>query len=468
MDGLGACTDSPALLGLAEQCPHTVLRASGPDFGLSPGQSLSTEGCHVTLGLGRAPTLDKDRIDAAIRDDALATNPAIRATVHRAKDLGGRLHLVGLVSDGGVHSSLPHLFELIGVAGRARVKVVVHAVLDGRDVASGTAPHCVSELEKALEGGVGRIGTVSGRFWAMDHDERWDRIGKCYRAVLAAEVYRADSALRGIEESYAAGKTDELVEPFVAFDYPGVSPVDAAIHFNFRADGARELTRALAAPSFDGFPRKGGRGPFTGRFACMTTLEPALDLPTAFPKVRHANTLPEIIARAGFRQFRCAETETDAHVSSFFGAGHDEPFEGEDRKLVPSLRDIWMAPSGVARAASEAIRGGRHDFVLVDFADPETVGHGGSRDAVGRAKEAVDAGLCAIADATRAVEGALVVTGSPGAKATGVVPLLYARALDSSAQIRAGGSLCDVAPTLLELFGLPTPVEMTGRSLLVR
>jgi 2,3-bisphosphoglycerate-independent phosphoglycerate mutase len=281
-------------------------------------------------------------------------------------------------------------------------------------------------------------------------------------------VYRADSALRGIEESYAAGKTDDLVEPFVAFDYPGVSPVDAAIHFNFRADGARELTRALAAPSFDGFPRKGGRGPFTGRFGCMTTIEPALDLPTAFPKVRHANSLPEIIARAGFRQLRCAETETGTHITSFFSAGHDEPFEGEDRKLVPSLRDVWMAPAGVAQAAAEAIRGGKHDFVLVDFADPEAVVvHGGSREAVGRAREAVGAGLRAIADATRAVDGALVVTGSPGARPTGVVPLLYARGLDSSTRIREGGNLCDVAPTLLELLGLPTPVEMIGRSLLV-
>jgi 2,3-bisphosphoglycerate-independent phosphoglycerate mutase len=227
---------------------------------------------------------DKARIDAAIEGGALATNPAIRTVIGRARELGGRLHLVGLVSDGAVHSSMAHLFALIDVAKRARVRVVVHAVLDGLDAAPGTAPRFIADIEGALDGGVGRIGTVSGRSWAMDHEGRWDRISKCYRAILAAEVYRADSALRGIEESYAAGKMDELVEPFVAFDYPGVSPVDAAIHFNFRPDGARQLTQALAAPNFHGFPRKGGRGPFMGRFVAMTTIDAMLDLPTAFPR----------------------------------------------------------------------------------------------------------------------------------------------------------------------------------------
>jgi 2,3-bisphosphoglycerate-independent phosphoglycerate mutase len=468
IDGLGACADIPVLARIEQRYPHAVLSASGPDLGLSPDQTLSSEGCHMALGLGRAPTINKARIDAAVRDDTLATNPAIRATINRAKDLGGRLHLVGLVSDGGVHSSLAHLFALVGVAKRARVRVVVHAVLDGRDVPSGTAPQYVSDLEKTLDGGVGRIGTVSGRFWAMDRDERWDRIGKCYRAVLAADVYRADSALRGIEESYATGKTDDLVEPFVAFDYPGVSPVDTAIHFNFRADGARELTRALAAPRFEAFPRKGGRGPFTGCFACMTTIEPSLDLPTAFPAVCQANTLPEIIAHAGFRQFRCAETEIGTHVCSFFSAGRDEPFEGEDRKLVPSLRDIWMAPAGVAQTAAEAIRGGKYDFVLVNFADPKAVGYGEGRAALDRTREAIDAGLRAIADATRAVEGALVVTGPPGVQTTGTIPVIYVHDTGSAAQIREGGSLRDVAPTLLELLGLPAPIQMTGRSLLVR
>jgi 2,3-bisphosphoglycerate-independent phosphoglycerate mutase len=469
MDGLahpGPRTNTPVLSGLEQRYARGVLAAGGPAVGLPPGQAGGSEVVHMALGLGRAPVLDRDRIDAAIEDDTLATNQAIRGLIGRAKDLGGRLHLVGLASDGRVHASLAHLFALIDIAKSARIRVVVHALLDGRDVASGTAPRFIADIEKALDGGVGRIGTVGGRFWAMDRDGRWERIGKCYRAMLAADVYRADSALRGIEESYAAGKTDDLVEPFVVFDYPGVSPVDAAIHFHFRADGALQLTRALAAPSFDAFPRKGGRGPFTGRFACLTTIDPVLNLPTAFPRTSYPNALAEVLARAGHRQFRCAETENRTHVTSFFSAGHDEPFEGEERRVIASLRDIWMAPTAVAQSAAEGIRSGTYDFVLVNFADAEAAGHGGTPDAVRRGTEAVDTGLGVIVDATRAREGALIVLGGPGVRPTTTVPLLYVH--DDSARIREGGSVCDVAPTLLDLLRLPAPVEMTGRTLLLR
>jgi 2,3-bisphosphoglycerate-independent phosphoglycerate mutase len=468
MDGLARPArraHAPVLSELELRYARGTLAASGPDVGLPPGQAGNGEIVHRALGLGRMPMLDRARIDAAIRDDTLATNPAVCHLIARAKDLGGRLHLVGLVSDGGIHASLAHLFALVEVAKRARIRVVVHAVLDGRDVASGTAPRYIAEIERALDGGVGRIGTVSGRLWAMDHDERWDRVGKCYRAILAADVYRADSALRGIEEGYAAGKTDASVEPFVVFDYPGVSPVDVAIHFHFRADGAAELARALAATSFDAFPRKGGRGPFTGRFASLTELDATLGLPSAFPRVSYPNALPELLARAGCRQFRCAETENRAHVTSFFNGGRDEPFEGEDRKLVASLQDAWMAPGGVARTAAEAIRSGKYDFVLVNFADTEAAGHADAPDAVRRTAEAVDAGLGIVVDATRSAAGALLVTGSHGVQPTTTVPVLYVHDAERSARIRDGGSVCDVAPTLLELLGLPTPVEMTGRSL---
>jgi len=250
------------LTGLEATHPRGTIAAGGPDIGLSAGQPGSSEIGHVALGTGRVPTTDLGRIDAAIREGVFGTNEVLARTVGRAKELGGRLHLVGLVSDGGVHSSPVHLYALIDLAKRARVHVVVHALLDGRDAAPYTAPRHVADLERLLGGGVGRIGTVGGRFWGMDRDKRWDRIGKCYRAVMAADVHRADSALRGIEDAYAAGATDEFIEPFVAFDYPGVSPVDTAVHYNFRPDGARHLARALADPSFDGFPRKAGRAPF--------------------------------------------------------------------------------------------------------------------------------------------------------------------------------------------------------------
>jgi len=238
----------------------------------------------LVLAAGRAAWTDLSRIDGAIQNGRFPGNDVIRRLVGQAKGLGGRLHLIGLMSDAGEHSSLRHLSALIDVAKKARVRVVVHALLDGRDVPPRTAPRTIAELESKLAGGVGRIGTVSGRLWAMDSENQGNRVEKCYRAILAAETRRADSALRGIEESYDAGQTDDIVEPFVVFDYPGVSPVDAAIHFNFRPDGARQLTQALAAPNFHGFPRKGGRGPFMGRFVAMTTIDAMLDLPTAFPR----------------------------------------------------------------------------------------------------------------------------------------------------------------------------------------
>jgi 2,3-bisphosphoglycerate-independent phosphoglycerate mutase len=497
LDGVGARDDradnavrlasTPVLCGLEQRGSRAVLAASGPAVGLGPGCVGNSEVAHIALGSGRPPVWDGARIDAAIREGSLATNPALRAILARTKDFGGRLHLIGLVSEGGVHASLSHLAALIDLAKKARVRVVVHALLDGRDVPSGTARHSLADLEASLAGGVGRIGTVAGRFWGMDRDGRWDRIAKCYRAILAAEVRRVDTALQGIEESYAAGESDELVEPFVVFDYPGVSPVDAAIHVDFRADRARELAVALAAPSFHGFARKGGRAPFlakAGRFAAMTTLDPSLDLPTAFPRIRYPNTLPEVLARCGYRQLRCAESEKEAHVTTFFNAGREEPFEAEDRRILPSRRDVTsydkapeMSAPGVAQAAEEAIRSGKYDFVLVNFANPDAVGHTGVLDAAIRAVEATDAGLGRIVEATRAVGGALVVVGSHGncevmrdpetgaphtRHTTNPVPLFY---VHGEERIRESGTLCDVAPTLLDLFELPQPPEMTGRSL---
>jgi 2,3-bisphosphoglycerate-independent phosphoglycerate mutase len=434
---------TPVLSGLMQGYPRGMVAASGPDVGLPSGQATSAEVAHMAIGLGRPPLLEKTRVDAAIRDGTLAANSAIRAILGRAKDFGGRLHLVGLVSDGGIHSSTAHLLALIELAKKARVRVVVHALLDGRDVAPGTAPGFLADLEAALEGGVGRIGTVAGRSWGMG--SRWDRIAKCYRAILAAEVRRADSALKGVEESYAAGKTDELVEPFVAFDYPGVSPVDVGIHFHLRADGARPLTRALAAPTFDGFARKGGRGPFTGRFGCLTTVDASLDLFTAFPRTLAANTLPEVVAHAGYKQLRCAEVEKAALVTSFFSAGREEPFEGEDRALVAS--------ASVGQATADAIRGGKYDFVVVS-------GTG--------ALQGFDDGLGRIIEAARSVRGALVVTGSRGAHSGPAVPIIYVNDADDTARIRNDGTLCDVAPTVLDVLGLTRPDEMTGQSLLLR
>jgi 2,3-bisphosphoglycerate-independent phosphoglycerate mutase len=498
LDGLGERAEradnavrlaqTPAMTALFERYPHGLIGTSGPDVGLPPGQMGNSEVGHLNFGAGRIALMDISRIDSAVTDGTLASNPVIADVVRKARDAGGRLHLFGLVSDGGVHSSLVQLFALVDVAKAAGVQVVVHAFLDGRDVQPGTAPGYLEALEKRLAGGVGRIATVAGRYWAMDRDNRWERVERAYRAIVEAKAPRAASAIAGVEASYAAGKTDEFVEPFVIGEYDGVKPADAGLHFNFRPDRARELTRALAIPSFDAFPRASG-APFAGRYACMTTYDATLGLPIAFPKESYPNIFPEVIARAGLRQFRCAETEKYAHVTYFFNGGREEPFAGEDRKMLPSPKDVAtydlkpeMSAAAVADAVVDAIRSGTYDFVLVNFANPDMVGHTGVLDAAIHAVESVDAGVGRIVDATRAAGGAVLVTADHGncelmkdpatgkphtAHTLNPVPLLYVNDADTGARLRTGGRICDVAPTMLGLLGLPQPVEMTGKSLLL-
>jgi 2,3-bisphosphoglycerate-independent phosphoglycerate mutase len=479
---------TPVLTSLLARYPHTLIGTSGPDVGLPPGQMGNSEVGHLNFGAGRIAMMDISRIDNAVHDGTLAKNRVLADVVQQAKTAGGRLHLLGLVSDGGVHSTLVHLGALIDVAKAASVPVVVHAFLDGRDVQPGRAPGYVAEVERRLASGAGVIGTVGGRYWGMDRDNRWERVEKAYRAIVAGEGPRAGSAQAGIERSYAAGKTDEFVEPFVVGDYGGIQPTDAGLHFNFRPDRARELTRALALADFDGFARPGSP-PLAGRYACMTTYDGSFGLPIAFPKEQYPNIFPEIIARAGLTQFRCAETEKYAHVTYFFNGGREAPFEGEDRKMLPSPKDVAtydlkpeMSAGGVAQSVNEAIRSGKYDFVLVNFANPDMVGHTGVLDAAVRAVEAVDAGVGQIIEAARAAGGAVFVTADHGncelmkdpatgqphtAHTLNPVPLIYVNDADGETHLRGGGRICDVAPTMLQLLGLPQPAEMTGVSLRV-
>ncbi len=478
---------APVLASLLESCPHGLVGTSGPDVGLPPGQMGNSEVGHLNLGAGRIAMMDISRIDNAVYDGSLASNKVVQAVVRKAKDAGGRLHLLGLLSDGGVHSTLGHIYALVDVAKKAGVPVIVHAFLDGRDVQPGTAPGYVTELERRLAG-AGRIGTVGGRYWGMDRDNRWERVEKAYRAIVEGQGPRAESALAGIAAAAAAGKTDEFVEPFVVGDYDGIRPQDAGMHFNFRPDRARELTRALAVEEFTHFAR--ASAPLAGRYACMTTYDSSVGLPIAFPKETYPNIFPEIIAKAGLTQFRCAETEKYAHVTYFFNGGREEPFPGEDRKMLPSPKDVptydkkpEMSAAGVASAVEEAIRSGKYDFVVVNFANPDMVGHTGVLDAAVHAVEVVDVGLGKIVDAARAAGGAVLVTADHGNcelmkdPATGAphtahtlnpVPLIYVNPSDPKARIAAGGRLCDIAPTMLELLGLPAPAEMTGHSLIER
>jgi 2,3-bisphosphoglycerate-independent phosphoglycerate mutase len=484
---------TPGLSAMLAGYPHGLIGASGPDVGLPPGQMGNSEVGHLNFGAGRITLMDISRIDAELYEGRLAENRVIGDLLGKAKAAGGRLHLLGLLSDGGVHSSLTHLFGLCDVAKRAHVPVVLHAFLDGRDVQPGTAPKYIADAERKLAGGAGIIGTVSGRYWAMDRDNRWDRVERAYRAIVEGRAPRSPTANEGVERSYAVGKTDEFVEPFVVDEYDGVRDRDVALHFNFRPDRARELTRALALPTFDAFVRSapvGGRAPFDGRYACMTTYDSSFGLPVAYPKESVTNIFPEVIARAGLKQFRCAETEKYAHVTYFFNGGREEAFEGEDRKMIPSPKDVptydkkpEMAAAAVAQTVADAIRSDKYDFVLVNFANPDMVGHTGMLDAAIAAVEAVDAGLTKIVEAARALGGAVIVTADHGncelmkdpetgqphtAHTLNPVPLIYVNDSDRNARIRPGGRICDVAPTMLELLGMPQPSEMSGRSLLGR
>jgi 2,3-bisphosphoglycerate-independent phosphoglycerate mutase len=363
-----------------------------------------------------------ERYDS-ITPSAIISNRVLATTLRKTKDAGGRLHLFGLLSDGGSSSSLTHLTALIEAAKSAGVRVVVHAFLDGIDVPSGSAAKYVADLEGQLVGGVGRIATVCGRTFGMAPADRWDRIEKLYRAVTADNVERIDTALRGVQQGCLFGVPEQFVAPFVVFDYPGVSLVDSALHFNFAADGARELTHAFAASEFKRFARKGDRAPFAGRFTCMTPYDDSLGLPSLFPRAPDPAELPlDVLGAAG-------------HAVSRYVEG--------------------SAPQ-VARAAVDAISSGKYGFVLADLASPANVER--SRG------EALEGPLTEIAKAARNAGGAVIILGSRNA--SDCVPFTFLSEASERAKVRKGASLSDLAPTVLDLMQVPRPSDMEGAPLL--
>lgn len=477
---------TPSLDALYARYPHGLIGTSGPDVGLPPGQMGNSEVGHLNFGAGRIALMDIMRIDATVENGTIGKTPVIASAIETAKKNGGRLHLFGLVSDGGVHSHIKQLCALIDAANEGGVKVVVHAFLDGRDVQPGTAPGYLEQLAKHLEG-KGVIGTVSGRYWAMDRDNRWDRVEKAYRAIVEAAAPKQPGAVEGTKASIAGGKTDEFVEPFVVGDYAGIDGAkDVGLHFNFRPDRARELTRALATKGFTEFARTAD--PPLPCYSCMTTYDSKFGLPIAFPKESYPDIFPEVIAKAGLTQFRCAETEKYAHVTYFFNGGREESFAGEERAMVPSPKAVAtydlepeMSAAGVADAVVKAIDSAKFDFVLVNFANPDMVGHTGVLPAAITAVEAVDAGIGRIAEAVKKQNGVLIITADHGncelmidpasgaphtAHTLNPVPLVFVDDSRRDAKIRTGGRICDVAPTMLEIMGLEVPKAMTGKSLL--
>ena len=481
---------APRYNALRAKYPVTTIGTSGPDVGLPVGQMGNSEVGHLNFGAGRIAQMDISRIDCAVADGTLISNPEISKAIAMAKSSGGRLHLLGLVSDGGVHSSIEHLFALIDGAEKAGVRVVVHAFLDGRDTspksAGGYLAKTIEHLTHAGGAGVrGVIGTISGRYWAMDRDKRWDRVEKAFRAIVSADAPRFADPIAALNDSYAAGKHDEFVEPRVIGDYDGVHAADTALFFNFRPDRAREISEAFTAPDFTHFDR-GGPTPFA-YYVCMTSYEERLALPIAFAKPTYSQIFPEVISKLGFKQLRCAETEKYAHVTYFFNGGIEKPFDGEERILIPSPKDVAtydlkpeMSARGVADAVEKAIRDTDLDFVLVNFANPDMVGHTGILPAAIAAVEAVDEGIGRIVDAALAKNGVVFITsdhgnceqmvddhGNPFTQHTlNRVPFVYVRNGAEGAKLRDGGRIADVAPTMLKLLGLPRPAEMSGESLL--
>ncbi|MBW8271052.1 2,3-bisphosphoglycerate-independent phosphoglycerate mutase [Caldovatus sp. SYSU G05006] len=479
---------TPNFDALWESCPHALLRTSGLDVGLPEGQMGNSEVGHLNLGAGRVVMQDLPRIDAAVADGSIARLPALADLSARLKDSGGTCHLLGLVSPGGVHSHQDHAVALARALAAAGVPVALHAFTDGRDTPPRAAPDYLRRLcaDLAPLAGV-RVATVIGRYYAMDRDKRWERTEKAYRAMAEAEgEARADDPVAAVEAAHARGITDEFVPPTVIGDYRGMRDGDGLLCFNFRADRVRQILAALLDPDFAGFPR-----PRRIRFAAaagMTEYSAELNarLATLFPPQPMHDLLGEVVARAGLTQLRAAETEKYPHVTYFLNGGREEPFPGEDRILVPSpkvatydLKPEMSAPELTERVVA-AIDSGKYDLIVLNYANPDMVGHTGSLPAAIAACEAVDAGLGRIVAAIRRAGGALLVTADHGnaelmrdpatggphtAHTTNPVPVVLFGG-PPGATLAEGGRLADVAPTLLALLGLPQPAAMTGRSLL--
>lgn len=473
--------------------PHTEIHTSGLAVGLPEGQMGNSEVGHMNLGAGRIVYQEFTRIGKAIEDGEFFANPALCDTIDAALARDGAVHIMGLLSPGGVHSHEEHLYATLELAvQRGARRIHVHAFLDGRDTPPRSAAASIAALEDKLaelgHGGppVGRIASLVGRYYAMDRDQRWDRVQAAYRLITEGEGHAAATAAAALEQAYARGENDEFVKP-TAIRTAGAEPVtvndgDCIVFVNFRADRARQLTRAFTDPEFDGFERP--RAIELAGFVCMTQYQQSIAAPVAFPPVALRQGLGEILAEHGLTQLRLAETEKYAHVTFFFNGGRETVFDGEERILVPSPKvatyDLQPAMSAgkVTDELVAAIRGGRFDVIVCNYANPDMVGHTGFFDAAVDAVETIDHCLGRIHQAVSEVGGELLITADHGnveqmldpetgqpqtAHTLNPVPLIY---VGRPARLAADGALCDIAPTVLNLLQLPQPEDMTGRSLI--
>lgn len=482
-----AQANTPAYDRLMSTCPTGALITFGPDVGLPSGQMGNSEVGHTNIGAGRVVAMDLGQIDLAIEDGSFFENAQVIAFAQTLKKTGGTAHLMGVVSDGGVHGHIVHTLAAAKAIASHGVPVVLHAITDGRDVAPKSADRFMPQLVEGLPKGV-RIGTVIGRYFALDRDNRWERVSQAYEAIVnATGMQAADTAIDAVTEAYARGENDEFIKATVIGDYAGVEDGDGFFCLNFRADRAREILAALGQPDFDGFETDD-----RPKFAAMLGMVEyssahSAYMTTAYPKKALVNTLGEWVAKQGKRQFRLAETEKYPHVTFFLNGGKEVPEKGEDRFMPQSpkvatydLQPEMSAPE-VTEKFLEVIDAG-YDLIVTNYANPDMVGHTGDLGAAMKACEAVDAGLARVMEALERVGGTMIVTADHGncetmidpvtggahtAHTTNLVPVALFNGPDG-ATLRQGGRLADLAPSLLDLMGLDQPAEMTGESLIQR
>ncbi|MCV3270124.1 2,3-bisphosphoglycerate-independent phosphoglycerate mutase [Roseobacter sinensis] len=475
--------DTPNMDRIMASCPNATLTTFGPDVGLPKGQMGNSEVGHTNIGAGRVVAMDLGQIDLAIEEGSFAQNTRLRAFITRLHGTGGTAHLIGVVSDGGVHGHLNHMIAAAKALHDADVPVVIHALTDGRDVGPKTAKTYFETLEDALPRGV-KIATVTGRYYAMDRDTRWDRVSKAFAAIVKGEGHAATDAQTAVEGAYARDETDEFIQPTVLGGYSGARNGDAVFCLNFRADRAREIMAAIGDPAFDAFPT--GPRPNWAALMGMAQYSEAHSeyMSVMYPKPEIANTLGDWVAQKGLRQFRLAETEKYPHVTFFLNGGEEVSFDGEDRKMPksPDVATYDLQPEMSAGEVTDALVNAieaRYDLIVVNYANPDMVGHTGDLDAAIRACEAVDQGLGAALEALEAAGGAMIVTADHGncdvmidpesggphtAHTLNPVPVVAVGAPDGATMV--DGRLADLAPTVLHLMGIAPPPEMTGRCLL--
>ncbi|GAB6267015.1 MAG: 2,3-bisphosphoglycerate-independent phosphoglycerate mutase [Methanothrix sp.] len=494
MDGFGisptqegnaiAHARKPNLERLWKEYPTTTLKASGLAVGLPRGQMGNSEVGHLNLGGGRIVYQDLTRISLAVEKGTFASNPVLHEAMNLARKRDSKLHMIGLLSDGGVHSHITHLYALLEMARSMDLsRVFVHAILDGRDVPPRSALGYFRDLEeKFSQTGTGSTATVSGRYYTMDRDRRWERVEKAYRCLVYGEGLRAESAEEAVRKGYDRGENDEFIMPTVVDERGMVDDGDSIIFFNFRPDRAREITRAFVGKDFQEFATK----PIRVHYTCMTQYDATLNAPVAFPAENLTDTLGEVVSRAGLKQLRIAETEKYAHVTYFFNGGKEEVNPGEDRVLIPSPKvatyDLQpqMSAYEVRDELLARLDSGRYDLVVLNFANPDMVGHTGIYEAAVRAVEVVDGCVGEIVNRILSLGGAVLLTADHGnaekmrdsdtgqphtAHTTNPVPISLITSDRKSYSLREDGILADVAPTALELMHIPQPEAMTGRTL---